>query len=1058
MSLTPNYAKLKKNGTTLYVLPGVAEDKAFENQNENYKMSISHFALVNFPRQEVGKILDPESSFNQNGSSIQPATFKDQLVESLRNYVANHEVVIRNSKISSNTFYYDTFQPATIAEKAFWKWCRKLGVIDWEPADPVLEWFGTDPKYNDRGPTGNTDHFREYFWKERDTNTIYDANNVALGTPGITIPVLGPPPLNYQYATITLTASTSFKPGDFISLTSPVSTTLGNLTFPATVPITVKTVQLEIAAVATNISLNDQVIVLINQSATLADFGSIPQIEIVSAYHRFVQLVGEISAVNNVQLPDRAYTETVAHISYQHGQSPYILWRTAADNNYKPGSVWPILPSEIQAEIQGGENANNPILTNPGAYPGDIWGHFDTPAFTYTSSNGDQFRRSGAYYGNYAANNVNPTLKYPDWDAKDIDGMTMNLDILDYAKAVSYQFPIESFLEFCSTAFDNVAPKDAEYNAILWYYTIEDVSGNQTRSATNLYGIEFLDNPDNDFAPAKTLITPIKQLVSNGYQDGTAYTWSLDLNYAIDSDVQPPSFDPEKIYSLFGMDLFYEALTRLTYFNDQVTTLVANNTLLQQKVEALQGLVWTQQTLESVRSRMDSLEALLNVYSTLQIGTSSSIEPELDTSVSPPLVRLNSIDKQYGFIYVLKTRDMFQEFVNVNTFTETTPVVKTIPVKNGKDFLQIVYNNDYNQPSPQYDPSLILPKLELVIEKDLSYKQKLDILVLAKAEPIANGSPINNKGLNLYINYSDGIAQSTTKLLLTTLDLPLLKFKSGIVLYDQPSVSAEFLPTWRPVKTFYSAPTAAERVFSFIIEEDLFSNQFVAPFSANRAPVASSVFIKNMLLENNPLVPTGQYKKFDGQYTITNTSYTESTCIAAEILNPGSAYTPSSTGYYRYAITGYPTGYEILVRISSFANGKLSSIEVLNQINALPSQLDWSPPILASTLTFVSGTNLLTSGTGATLRFKSIVRSRIDIGLNFTVDALLNSFLANYDIATGANVNLGLYYSLDQWLKHTPEISYLRGWIIRILRVSDTAIVPIPLITDRYDIKIEPLS
>ena len=90
MGLTPLYKPLKKNGTTLYVFPGVAEDKNFENQNETYKMQISHFALVNFPRQIIGSKLDPEVAFDQNGTSIAPATFKDQLVESLRNYVENH--------------------------------------------------------------------------------------------------------------------------------------------------------------------------------------------------------------------------------------------------------------------------------------------------------------------------------------------------------------------------------------------------------------------------------------------------------------------------------------------------------------------------------------------------------------------------------------------------------------------------------------------------------------------------------------------------------------------------------------------------------------------------------------------------------------------------------------------------------------------------------------------------------------------------------------------------------------------------------------------------------
>ena len=41
---------------------------------------------------------------------------------------------------------------------------------------------------------------------------------------------------------------------------------------------------------------------------------------------------------------------------------------------------------------------------------------------------------------------------------------------------------------------NNKPPKDFEFNAILWYYTVEDSAGN---ARTNLYGVSFLDNPDN---------------------------------------------------------------------------------------------------------------------------------------------------------------------------------------------------------------------------------------------------------------------------------------------------------------------------------------------------------------------------------------------------------------------------------------------------------------------------------------------------------------------------------------------------------------------------------
>src|ERR1039457_137828 len=100
MSVCPLYNSFKNNGTTMYVFPSTAEDKNFENQNSNFKMQITHFVLIN-------STATPNGSFYQN--AVTPLVkFKDQLIESLRNYVANHVTVMRNSMIDSTNFYYDT--------------------------------------------------------------------------------------------------------------------------------------------------------------------------------------------------------------------------------------------------------------------------------------------------------------------------------------------------------------------------------------------------------------------------------------------------------------------------------------------------------------------------------------------------------------------------------------------------------------------------------------------------------------------------------------------------------------------------------------------------------------------------------------------------------------------------------------------------------------------------------------------------------------------------------------------------------------------------------------
>lgn len=1064
---SPTYKPFKRNGTTMYVFPSVAEDKNFENQNENYKMTLSHFVLLNFPKEIPGSKLDFDNTFFQNTTSIAPAKFKDRLTESLRNYVANESTVIRNSKVSSNQFYYDTYETATVDEKIFWKWCKQLGIIGYEVADTVNDYFGANPKYNDLGAGPNTDHFKEYLWKERSTTT-YDVLTSSTITFGATIGL-------YKEAFITLTASTTLKPGDFIFLSdNKVSSNnykllVPQIPLPPSAPTIAPPVKLEVTGVSSSgpLSPNDIIKVLVNNSATLADFGAYADITVVNAYERFVQLIGEISGINNVQHPDRAWTEAQAHVSYQQGQIPYSLWNLTNDNNYKPGSTFPILPIEIQQEIQGGESPTNPILTNPSEYPGDIWAQFDNPAFTYTTQAGNVLKRNGNYYGVNTLTNVAPTKLYPDFNGNTIDGLTLNLDIQDYAKAVSYVFPIESFNEFSATAFNNEAPKDFEFNAVLWYYTVEDVTGNQIKTSTNVYGIEFLDTPDNDIDIInQNKIPSNKKWVSNGYQDGNAYTFSIDINYAIDSDVEPPSFDPDKVYSLFGMELYYEALTRLTYFNDQVTNLIISNNELNTKVSDLQGLVYTQQTLESIRNRMDNIENLLNVYSTLQIGLSSTIQPVLDTSVTPPVVRLNSIDKQYGYVYTYNTKDMFTDFINVNSFTEYSAIEKTIPVlPGGKDFLVQINNNDYNDPTIQYDPGILLPNLSLVLQKDLEFKQKIDIIVTTKDESVTNGKSIWDKKLNLYMNYNDGIA--TNKILLKTIDLPVKQSKQGSLRVDEFGQSYDTVPTFKVSNVYYTMPNSAERNIVIDVEDNLIYSAYTNNIINNKkVQQKMRIYLDNLFLNNSPSSPIGAlHKDMSAQYDVSiDPVFVLNNLNSLDIIASGTGYGSNKSVICDVNLPApLPVTYSIKLLVQTNSLGEIVTASIFDDkgLKLSPINTDYSAPYTPTFSNIINSTtgaiDTLSAGTRFSIKLRTKKTSRLNLKLNnYTTDPVLNTFLTNYDIALGVTSRpLNTLFNLNDYLQVTPSLTFLKQWKISMIRISDVSNVQLTEVNKRYNIKID---
>jgi hypothetical protein len=1034
---TPAYKKLKKNGTTLYVFPSVAEDKNFESQNTNYNMRLSHFVLVNFPRQN-GDTFDFENTFVQNSTSVQPSNFADALVESLRNYVANHEATIRNSKINNTDSFYDPFELSTTTEKIFWKWCKKLKLIDFEVADINNEFNGADPKYNDNGPVSNTTHFREYLWKER-SNTIYNVTAASISTPATTIPAVLPPLTpGKQFGTITLTASTNLKPGDYVFVNEPGIDAVGGFGYSQAQSL------LKVVGLATTTTINDTIVVEID--ATLTAFpGTITDYEIYNAYERFVQFVSEIGGMNNVQLPDKAYTETFAYISHQHGQMPYSLWNIKTDNNYKPNSQYPILPSEYQGEIQGGENVNNPILVDPTNHPGDIWAHYDD-VLKYKTSTGNINQRNGDYYGVTINNNLSPTLKYPEFDSTNLDGLTLNLNINDYAKATSYIYPIETFGEFCGTAFNNEPPKDFEFNAILWYYTLEDVSGNNLETATNLYGVEFLDTPNNDVLTAKSQIPKIKKLVSNGYQDGTSYTFSLDTNIVVDSDAPVPTFDPDKVYSLFGLDLFNEAMMRITYFNDKLTEFLTSNIDINNKLNNLTSIIYTQQDITSIRNKMDHLENLLTLYSTLQIGDSDTIVSYLDTSVNPPLVRLKSIDKKYGSVYQYYTSDMYNESINTNSLTQVTNIPKTIPVVSGKDFLVIVNNDDISEPTPSYDTTVMQDKLELILDKDLQYKQSIDIEIVPKLAGSFSTQPypLHDKKLQFFINYDDG--NNISKLFIKEFSLPVLKNKNGANYISEAGNDLKYIPKWNVLSMFYSKENNNIRKISFIVDADLIN---MSPGTTTSfLDAGKRMLVENLLIESDAVTPTNKYTDLSSQYELFsdgfNPVYKPGHIIDVEIINSGAGYT---NGVYVETITTVVGGTNVNTNIEfTVVGGSIINAEIIS------SNLLRTPDNVVIYPVTINGS---TGTTQANIKFIPKAITKITIAFNPVVNTDITAMFASYDTVFNVNsMPLNVMFNMTKYCKLLPTITLLKSYKIKITRISEDINIQSADINKRYDIKI----
>jgi hypothetical protein len=828
---TPLYKKLKDNGTTFYCFPGAAEDISAAYQNTNYKMYFSNYALLNFPKQQVNNLGGTQASpvywdfsvfKRSNSSSPEPTTYSEQLVESLRNYVANQEVTIKESRLSNSQYYYDNNQPYTTTEKIFWKWCKKLNLISFEPASPNDEYFSNLDEFSSYDPNDNT-YFPEYLWKEREV-TDWKVKNFNSGSSTFN-----------DNLEVEFYSTTNFRVGDIVTFTNVTGGILSTLP---------------------GINLyNSTVLDIIPAGATYGQkvvfdvdglMGLTPIVESTGTikifYNRLIQYIGEVNGLNNVQEANRSYTEVYALVPDHTGKTPDILFRISSDENYKPNLIFPIIPNQYQPEIVGSELFTSPIVNSPQNYPGNYFAQFDTEDFTYDISNGDTLRKSGDYYG-VSGDTDNPVI-----DGSTVDGMIIDFDTTHYVKMNIVSGSIQTFDQFNALDVDNQPPADFEFNAILWYYTIEDTNGNISR---NLYGISFLDHPDNNQKVSEVglRLPPYKKLATSDLHDGTSYAFSLNLSFNVNNDNPQDSYNPEAINSLYNMNLYNTAMTRLASINDSFLNIVSENILLKEEISNIKQLIYTQTELDTINQKIKNLENLLLLYKTNQLETSDSIKVIQQGSPNFTSIVLENIDTSYKTITNVKTTDLYMS-------TGIIPI--NIDVPENKNFLVNIINNDeVNITLPDED------RLTVVLTSDLYYRQSCTFII--------DSSPTStqNKKLDIYIKYlsinaADTLYASTSTIpvetpLITSIDLPI-SFNSSNQLSNYSALSKKA---------------------NFIIDLDrpiiLNSGSTIeVPINMNSTLLNNTLNIGDTLVLNDFLVGTTSVFNFSGQYNINSIGTTNS--------------------------------------------------------------------------------------------------------------------------------------------------------------------------------------
>ena len=811
---TPLYKRMKNDGISFYCFPSSAEDITLAYQNDSYNLNFSKFVLLNLPQQDlVGDKLDFGDAFYPKNQPA-PSKFSEQLIESLRNYVANHDVNIRQSKVNANTDFYNVGEMKTTTEKIFWKWLKKLKVLDLEPAVHKIDWDKNlsdfDNPYQDT--VSHSDYFRRMLWKEREVVNYYVSTFE---------------PINSTQTQVTIPEKCKFRDGDTILFSGDTG---GN--FDSGIANIYTISEVTISSTGTTLIVD---VVSSNQYTPTS-------LVCYLKYDKLVQYVGEINAMSKVQTPKSNFSEITAFIPPQAGKTPTILFKNTDDTNYSPNLKFPIYAADIQPEILGAENLNSPIRTNPADYPGSYLGQFDSVDKQYTTSNGDKMRLNGDYYGIALTNNVglsdsNYFEKLNDFDSTNSDGININFNTTHYLKMGLPNYKSKNFDEFNAMPIGGVAPADFDFNIILWYYEVDDGQGHL---ATNLYGISFLNNPandDDDSDVENTLITPYKKLVSNGQQDGLSYIFDLKLNFEVDNDIITADFDPTAIHNKFGFDLYNNVLSTLGRLQENFISIVNQYLSINTRLNEMQSLIYSQTDMDYIKNRINNFDALLNMYKTNQLVDSDTTQIAVDYTGVYPAVSINVIDLEYKDIQNLLSSEIY----DYNTINETSinrSLSVVIPTHNKK--LINIINNDLNG---------AVYNLTIVLNNDLKYKQELDIMVYPK-------DSYYSKSLNINLMYDDGVNGVVETPFITDIDLPI-----DLSTYDSITGAKTYN------RTHYCSTNVSQYVD--VITSTGTTNQQTALFTAssNLFRVDEYVYVNNFTFTSGTTIinKTGLYKVIDSK-------------------------------------------------------------------------------------------------------------------------------------------------------------------------------------------------
>jgi len=348
-----------------------------------------------------------------------------------------------------------------------------------------------------------------------------------------------------------------------------------------------------------------------------------------ATYNRVVQYIGNLDIVNSVKNNNNTYSEVYVMVPTKDGNTPTVLFKNVVDQNYPSDFSWTNNPQDpLNDEYLTGRSYDelNPSgLTNLAIFDCDVLGspqvEFENTSNGSTGSGNWYSPRAIAdtYFTDGTNQGTNPPFTDPtakilekshnlyslEYVRTNLDSIGLDFNPSSYKQIVDDP-AISTLEEFNATSLS----QDFSFNAVLIYYDVYDPAI-PADSATNLYGVLFLDDVQ-DTGIGTYEIPRFKKFKPNPVTKLNGNSFGLKLNIKFDVDIDQTGVEQAiNDYSPFSLSMFMDAMNVLQDASGTLNNTASIYVNLEDRVDALENLVLSSDTVFTLNSRITQLENTL---------------------------------------------------------------------------------------------------------------------------------------------------------------------------------------------------------------------------------------------------------------------------------------------------------------------------------------------------------------------------------------------------------------------------------------------------------------